>query len=64
MFRDAARAFDVACVRFVETRDPASWPANLRVNPVVNAPGVSEMTWRFSRPDGRGTLAGSHAVPD
>jgi len=55
MFRAAARAFNAACDRFVETKDPASWPANLRVKAVVNAPGVFEMTWSFSGPDGRAT---------
>ena len=53
MFRAAARAFNAACDRFVETKDPASWPANLRVKAVVNAPGVFEMTWSFSGPDGQ-----------
>jgi len=55
MFRDAARAFNAACDRFIETKEPSSWLANLRVKPVVNAPGVFEMTWSFSGPDGRAT---------
>jgi hypothetical protein len=55
MFRSAARAFNVASDRFVGTKDPASWPADLRVKAVVNAPGIFEMTWRFSGPDGRAT---------
>jgi len=55
MFRDAALMFNAACDRFIETKDPASWPTNLRVKPVVNAPGVFEMTWSFSGPDGRAT---------
>jgi hypothetical protein len=55
MFRTAARAFNSAADRFMETRDPSSWPANLRVKQVVNAPGVFEMTWSFSGPDGRAT---------
>jgi hypothetical protein len=54
-FRDAARRFNAACDRFIETRDPPSWPASLRVKSVVNAPGVFEMTWSFSGPDGRAT---------
>jgi len=36
MFRDAARAFNAACDRFIETKEPSSWPANLRVKPAVN----------------------------
>lgn len=55
LFREAARAFNSACDRFIDTKDPSSWPANLRVKPVVNAPGVFEMTWSFSGPDGRAT---------
>ena len=54
-FRAVARVFDAACDRFIETRDPSSWPANLRVKGVVNAPGVFEMTWSFGGPDGRAT---------
>jgi hypothetical protein len=54
-FRIAARAFNTACDHFVETKDPSSWPGNLRVKVVVNAPGIFEMTWSFSGPDGRAT---------
>jgi len=54
-FRAAARAFNTACDHFVETKDASSWPRNLRVKAVVNAPGVFEMTWSFSGPDGRAT---------
>lgn len=55
IFRAAARVFNAACDRFIETHDPSSWPAGLRVKGVVNAPGVFEMTWSFSGPDGRAT---------
>jgi len=55
MYREAAREFNAGCDRFVETRDPSSWPADLRVKPVVNARGVFEMTWSFRGPDGRTT---------
>ena len=55
MFRTAARAFNAACDLFIETHNPSSWPANLRAKGVVNAPGVFEMTWSFSGPDGRAT---------
>jgi hypothetical protein len=54
-FRAAARAFNTACDHFVETKDPSSWPRNLRVKAVVNAPGIFEMTWSFRGPDGRAT---------
>jgi hypothetical protein len=55
MFRTAVRAFNSAADRFVEARDPSSWPANLRVKQVVNAPGVFEMTWSSSGPNRRAT---------
>lgn len=55
MFRASAGAFNAACDRFLETKDPSAWPANLRVKVVVNAPGIFEMTWSFSGPDGRAT---------
>jgi hypothetical protein len=44
-FREAVRA------------DPAApWPKSLRVKNVEGAPGVWEMTWSFSGPDGRATF--------
>jgi hypothetical protein len=55
LFRQAARQSNDACDRFVATKDPSSWPTRLRVKAVVNAPGVFEMTWSFSGPDGRAT---------
>jgi hypothetical protein len=54
-FRQAARAFNAAADRFVATKDPSSGPASLRVEPVVSAAGIFEMTWSFSGPDGRAT---------
>ena len=54
-FRTAARTFNTACDHFVDTKDPSSWPGNLRVKAVANAPGIFEMTWSFSGPDGRAT---------
>ncbi|MBI2865251.1 MAG: hypothetical protein HYX94_11880 [Chloroflexi bacterium] len=32
------------------------WPSSLRVKAVKGAPGVWEMTWSFSGPDGRATF--------
>ncbi|MDA8277117.1 MAG: hypothetical protein M0Z45_02810 [Actinomycetota bacterium] len=55
MFRSAVHAFNMACDHFIETKDSSSWPASLRVKAVVNAPGIFEMTWSFSGPDGRAT---------
>ena len=55
MFRLAAEAFNGASDRWVEAKGPASWPGDLRVKAVVNVPGIFEMTWRFTGPDGRAT---------
>lgn len=55
LFRAAVRTFNQGCERFVATRDPASWPSALRVRSVQGAPGVFEMTWSFTGPDGRAT---------
>lgn len=36
--------------------DPARpWPGKLRVKRIQGAPGIWEMTWSFSGPDGRAT---------
>ena len=52
---DALIAFVAACDRYAA--DPtAAWPASLRVKDVEGAPGVLEMTWSFSGPDGRATF--------
>jgi hypothetical protein len=55
LFREAVRTFNDACDRFVESSGGARWPASLRVKRVRGAPGVWEMTWSFSGPDGRAT---------
>jgi hypothetical protein len=37
--------------------DPsAAWPRSLRVKSVQGAPGILEMTWSFTSPDGRATF--------
>jgi hypothetical protein len=53
-FHLALRDFNSGCERFIEGKDLSSWPANLRVK-LLNAPGIFEMTWSFSGPDGRAT---------
>lgn len=53
IFKGAARRFNAAADRWVSVREP--WPAGLRVTSVHGAPGVFEMTWSFSGPDGRAT---------
>src|SRR5680860_68612 len=55
MFRDAVKAFTEACDRSVAARGAVEWPAALRVRDVEGAPGVWELTWSSSGPDGRAT---------
>ncbi len=47
--------FVAACDRYAADPNTA-WPASLRVKNVEGAPGVFEMTWSFSGPDGRATF--------
>ena len=55
MFRAVIPAFNAACDAWLV--DPSTgWPAALRVKPVRHAPGIWEMTWSFSGPDGRATF--------
>lgn len=63
-FREAVRAFNDACDQFVATRDPSVWPASLRVKAVKGAPGIWEMTWSFSGPDGRVTWEWTSVTDD
>jgi hypothetical protein len=54
-FRRALETFIAACDRYAA--DPsATWPASVRVRDVEGAPGIREMTWSFSGPDGRATF--------
>jgi hypothetical protein len=54
-FRDAVRAFNAACDEFQHSKGASGWPASLRVKPMRSVPGVWEMTWSYSGPDGRAT---------
>ena len=55
LFREVLPTFRASCDRIAA--DPAAkLPAPLRVKDVENAPGVLEMTWSFSGPDGRATF--------
>jgi hypothetical protein len=55
-FRGAVKDdFHPACER--RRLEPAQpWPKKLRVKAVAGAPGIWEMTWSFSGPDGRATF--------
>ncbi len=55
LFRKALEAFVPACERYADGAS-VKWPAALRVKAVEGAPGVWEMTWSFSGPDGRATF--------
>ena len=54
-FKKAAGTFNHACEEWRRSRGASRWPASLRVKPLRAAPGVWEMTWSFSGPDGRAT---------
>ena len=55
LFRQAVRKFNEACdTAWVRGARPR-WPKALRVKDVEDAPGIWEMTWSFSGPDGRAT---------
>jgi hypothetical protein len=55
LFRQAIRRFNEACDGAFERGGRPRWPKALRVKDVEGAPGVWEMTWSFSGPDGRAT---------
>lgn len=55
-FREAVRKFNKACDAAQARRaGKPTWPKSLRVKDVEGAPGIWEMTWSFSGPDGRAT---------
>jgi hypothetical protein len=55
LFKSALQDFVPACDRYAA--DPSvAWAASLRIKGIENAPGVLEMTWSFSGPDGRATF--------
>jgi hypothetical protein len=55
LFKSAVREMNRAAA---DAQDPSQipWPARLRLMAVQAAPGVFEMTWSFSGPDGRATF--------
>ncbi|TAK37168.1 MAG: hypothetical protein EPO21_00015 [Chloroflexota bacterium] len=55
LFRQAVRQINDAFARRQGGALPV-WPSALRVKPVQGAPGVWEMTWSFTGPDGRATF--------
>jgi hypothetical protein len=55
LFREAVRKFNKACDAVLARGERPRWPKALRVKDVEGAPGIWEMTWSFSGPDGRAT---------
>ena len=55
LFREILPTFNASCDR-IATDQTVRFPASLRVKDVENAPGILEMTWSFSGPDGRATF--------
>jgi hypothetical protein len=55
LFREAVRRFNQACDAARVRGERPRWPKALRVKSVEGAPGIWEMTWSFSGPDGRAT---------
>jgi hypothetical protein len=56
LFRDQMPAFSAACDAYVAGPGGFRWPHALRVRRLVSAPGIWELTWSFSGPDGRATF--------
>jgi hypothetical protein len=50
------KRFVPAAERFAAGNARERWPASLRVKAVEGAPGIWEMTWSSSGPDGRATF--------
>ena len=60
LFKKVVREqFVPAAERRAENPD-SPWPKKLRVKNVESAPGIWEMTWSFSGPDGRATFEWTH----
>lgn len=57
LFAEVVRKkFIPAAERIAASKGQGRWPASLRVKGVEGAPGIWEMTWSFSGPDGRATF--------
>ena len=56
LFRQAIRDDFVSAAERRAADAVAKWPKKLRVKNVEGAPGIWELTWSFSGPDGRATF--------
>jgi hypothetical protein len=55
LFRNAILEINAARARNPSIWPP-QWPTRLRMKPLRGVPGVREMTWSFTGPDGRATF--------
>ena len=55
-FKKKAVAFSAACDGYAVNPSGHRWPTDFRVKKRKNEPGIWEMTWSFSGPDGRATF--------
>jgi hypothetical protein len=56
LFRTVVREDFVPAAERLAADPSTGWPKRLRVRDVRGAPGIWEMTWSFSGPDGRATF--------
>jgi hypothetical protein len=56
LFRDVVREDFVPAAERRAASAAVPWPKKLRVRSLAGAPGISEMTWSFSGPNGRATF--------
>lgn len=56
MFRKVTREHFVPALQRRRLEPASPWPRGLRIRRVEAAPGVWELTWSFSGPDGRATF--------
>lgn len=58
LFRSAVKLINAAYAKHLKSQGAGLpvWPTRLRLKPVTDAPGIFEMTWSFTGPDGRATF--------
>lgn len=56
LFRELLPTFTAACDAYIAAQGAFVWPKPLRVNKLMSAKGIWEMTWSFASPDGRATF--------
>jgi hypothetical protein len=56
LFKQVVRDLFVPAAERRAAKPGSAWPKKLRVKSVAGAPGIWEVTWSFSGPDGRATF--------